>query len=236
MQKNIVAVIPARGGSKGVPNKNIRPLLDAPLVVHSIQQALSSPEIKQVFVSTDCDAISQVALDAGACVIERPNDISHDMATSESALQHAHEYFSKHLDYPIDVVVFLQCTSPIRQKNDISNAINVFIDEQADSLLSVVDSHRFLWKFIDGKAVSLNYDYRNRPRRQDAEQQFQENGSIYIYKPWVLEELNNRLGGKISFYPMFDESSIDIDTELDFKLAEMVWADLRGSDVSVNHK
>lgn len=226
---NIVAVIPARGGSKGVPNKNIRPLLEIPLVVHSIQQALATPEIKQVFVSTDSEAIAKVAVDAGANVIIRPDEISNDTATSESALVHAQEYFLQTLDYQIDAVVFLQCTSPIRAKDDISNAINVFISEQADSLLSVVNSHRFLWRYVDGQATSLNYDYQNRPRRQDAELQFQENGSIYIYKPWVLEKFNNRLGGKISFYPMFDESAIDIDSELDFKLAEMVFTHLQES-------
>ena len=125
-------------------------------------------------------------------------------------------------DYHPSLIVFLQCTSPIREPADIDGALEALLAQQADSLVSVVESHPWLWRMVDGKAQSYNYDYRARPLRQDREPEFWENGSIYIFKPWVLMEHNNRLGGKIALYCMSEHSLIDIDTEWDFQLAEWV--------------
>ena len=120
----------------------------------------------------------------------------------------------------IDLVVFLQCTSPIRTGADIDNGIRKVKTESADSLLSVSPSHRFMWQEVDGIAKSINYDYRHRPRRQDMQPQYVENGSIYIFRPWVLKQLNNRLGGKIALLTMSEAASWEIDSLLDFEIAE----------------
>lgn len=215
---HIIAVIPARGGSKGIPGKNIRQLCGKPLLVHSIEQAKASTFISDVYVTTDDTNIAAVASAAGAKVIARPEHLSGDEASSESALKHALET----LNTEFDLIVFLQCTSPIRRFDDVDNAINTIIAKDADSLLSVVESHKFLWCESDGQGKSLNYDYRHRPRRQDMDIQYMENGSIYVFKPWVLFEFNNRLGGKVVLYPMAPNTGIDIDSESDFIFAESI--------------
>ncbi len=216
----IAVIIPARGGSKGVPGKNIRPLAGKPLIQHSVEQAKAAKQVMQVYVSTDDRDIARFAVEAGAEVIQRPANLAADTSGSEVALQHALEVTAlqgKHYDY----WVFLQCTSPFRHEADIDQAIDTLIAHNADSLLSVVDSHRFLWTQSDTDEIaSVNYDYKQRPRRQDMPLQYQENGSIYIYKPWVLTEYNNRLGGKIALYVMQPDSAVDIDTLWDFRLAE----------------
>jgi N-acylneuraminate cytidylyltransferase len=217
----MITIIPARGGSKGIPRKNILPIAGQPLISYSIKQAKKTSHVERTIVSTDDQEIATIAQNYGAEVIMRPAEISGDTASSESALIHALDYLKHTEDYEPDLVVFLQCTSPLRKDDDIEKAIIQFQKERADSLLSVSPGHSFLWEQIDGIAQSINYDYRNRPRRQDMNPQFRENGSIYIFKPWVLQEHNNRLGGEVSLYVM-DEPCIDIDSMLDFEMAEFL--------------
>ena len=213
------AIIPARGGSKGLPRKNIKNLANKPLIAHSIIHAKEARLVDKVYVSTDDREIAEISRDYGAEIINRPDELAGDTASSESALIHAVEQIEA-TGVVIDLVVFLQCTSPIRTGTDIDNAIRKVKTEGADSLLSVSPSHRFLWQEVDGVAKSINYDYRHRPRRQDMPSQYVENGSIYIFKPWVLKELNNRLGGGITLFPMSEEASWEIDSLLDFEIAE----------------
>jgi CMP-N,N'-diacetyllegionaminic acid synthase len=215
---NIICIIPARGGSKGVPRKNIKMLNGKPLLQYSIEQASQTAAINCVYVSTDDDEIKTYAQQSGAKVIVRPESLSGDIATSESALIHVLD----ELNEPVDYIVFLQCTSPIREPQDIQKAIQLLLQEEADSLLSVVHDHSFLWKEEYGQGVSVNYDYMARPRRQDMPLQYRENGSIYIVKPEILRKHNNRLGGKIVLFPMTDDSAVDIDTEHDLLLAESI--------------
>ena len=214
-----IAIIPARGGSKGVPRKNLRPLADKPLIAHSILDAKESKFTDKVYVSTDNLEIAEVSRQYGAEIIHRPDELAGDTASSESALIHALSEIEKTGISP-DLMVFLQCTSPIRTGTDIDNAIAKLRSENADSLLSVSPSHRFLWEEVDGVAKSINYDYRDRPRRQDMQPQYVENGSIYIFKPWVLKKFGNRLGGKISLFVMSETASWEIDSALDFEIAE----------------
>ena len=214
-----IAIIPARGGSKGVPRKNVRPLAGKPLIAHSILDAKESKFTDKVYVSTDNLEIAEVSRQYGAEIIHRPEELAGDTASSESALIHALSEIEKTGISP-DLIVFLQCTSPIRTGTDIDNAIAKLRAENADSLLSVSPSHRFLWEEVDGVAKSINYDYRDRPRRQDMQPQYVENGSIYIFKPWVLKKFGNRLGGKISLFIMSEAASWEIDSALDFEIAE----------------
>ena len=216
---SIVAIIPARGGSKGVPGKNIKALANRPLIAHSIVDAKEAKLVDKVYVSTDDCQIAKISESYGAEIINRPELLANDTASSESALIDAVEQI-EFTGIEIDLVVFLQCTSPIRTSQDIDNAINKVTTESADSLLSVSPSHRFLWQEVNNKAQSINYDYRHRSRRQDMQPQYVENGSIYIFKPWVLKKLNNRLGGKISLFKMSEAASWEIDSLLDFEIAE----------------
>ncbi len=218
----VLAIIPARGGSKGLPRKNILPLLGKPLLAYTIEQARRARLIDRVVVSTDDEEIAQVARTYGAEVIQRPADISGDEATSESALLHALEHLAERERYQPDLVVFLQCTSPIREEGDIDRAIQQLLEDEADSLLSAVPFHLFIWRRVDGRVEALDYDYTRRPRRQERSPEFIENGSIYVFRPWVLQELGNRLGGKITLFEMDEDSLVDINTARDFALCEAI--------------
>lgn len=219
---NIVAIIPARGGSKRVPHKSIHLLAGKPLISHTIDHARKSTLIDRVVVSTDSKSISNISEEYGAEVIVRPDTISGDKATSESALLHVLDKLKKTDKYEPDIVVFLQCTSPLRNDADIDNAINVLINTKSDSLLSVCKFDKFIWKPDRGSVLPINYDYRNRCREQDFPTQYMENGSIYIFKPWVIELLNNRLGGYISVYEMEWMNSFQIDSVEDLELCKLL--------------
>ncbi len=217
---NILAIIPARGGSKGIPRKNITPLLGKPLLAYTVAQALETPAITRTVVSTDDAEIGAVAEQYGAEVVWRPAEISGDTASSESALRHALDHLRDIAGYDPDLVVFLQATSPQRQARDIQNAINVLIEEKADSLLSVCPLHGFVWRNTDQGFEAFNYDHRHRPRRQDAPEDVVENGSIYVFKPWVLRQHDNRLGGKIAVYRMRPIDYFQIDEPNDLQIME----------------
>jgi N-acylneuraminate cytidylyltransferase len=222
-EPNIVAVIPARGGSKGIPRKNKRLLAGIPLIAHTIRQALVSKSISRVIVSTDDAEIAAISRQYGAEIVLRPVHLAADDSTSEEALLHAIDTLEKS-GPTIDMVVFLQCTAPIRSANDIDNAIDLFKENEADSLLSATPSHLFLWQINDSKIVPVNHNYKKRKRRQDMQNQYVENGSIYIFKPWVLRELGNRLGGTIALYEMDPQSALDIDSEHDLELCDFILA------------
>ena len=218
---NVICIIPARGGSKGIPRKNVRLLAGKPLIVHSIEQSRLASSICLTVVSTDDDEIAEISTAAGAKVIRRPFEISGDDASSESAVIHTLSELALENIVP-DLVVFLQCTSPIRTFDDIDKAVARLIDQNADSLLSVSPNHRFLWAEVEGKVVSLNYDFHNRPRRQDMPLQYVENGSIYVFRREIFMHHKNRLGGKVAIYIMDEDASWDIDTAFDMHVAEML--------------
>ena len=226
----VLAIIPARSGSKGIPGKNLRPLAGKPLVVHTIEHARAATRVNRVVVSTDGAEIAEAARRAGAEVVDRPAEIAGDTASSESALRHVLDFLAERERYSPDVVVFLQCTSPIRRPDDVDGAIRKLVESGADSLLSVVRTHRFLWREVDGRAEAVNYDPDHRPRRQDRPPEYQENGSIYVFKPWVLAERDNRLGGKIALYEMDARSAVDIDDPEDFALCEHLLATGTGGE------
>lgn len=218
----IVAIVPARGGSKRIPNKNVTKFCGQPLLSWTIKQAKKSTRIDTIYVSTDDEKVKTVAINQGAVVIDRPMDISGDYSPSEDALKHAVKQIClKNRDENIDLVVFLQATSPLRETKDIDNAIDTIKKNDADSLFSAAKlGDFFIWKKTDGKLKSVNYDYLNRKRGQDFEEQYVENGSIYIFKPEILFKKNNRLGGKISISIMEFWKSFEIDEKEDIEFCE----------------
>lgn len=219
---HILAIIPARGGSKGIPRKNITPLAGKPLLAYTIEQALATPAITRVIVSTDDAEIGAVAAQYGAEVMQRPDALSGDAASSESALLHVLDELARHENYAPDLVVFLQCTAPLRREHDIQRAIETLLAQEADSLLSLAPFKHFLWHAPDQHLTSLNFDYLKRPRHQELPSLYMENGSIYVFKPRVLRETGNRLGGKIVHYAMEPLTAVDIDTLDDLALAEAI--------------
>ena len=220
-KQHVVAIIPARGGSVGIPKKNLMPLCGKPLVGWTIDHALDTKEIDEVYVSTDDDGIANYAVSRGVQVIRRPAGISGGDANSESAIQHALTNIKANSNSDPDIVVFLQATSPLRKNDDIGAAIDLFRNAKADSLFSSsVAADLTIWNKNDVGWESINFDYKNRKTRQTAPTQFVENGSIYIFRPELLTQTCNRLGGKIESYVMAPWQVHEIDVEEDVELIE----------------
>jgi len=217
----IIAVIPARGGSKGLLNKNIHPVAGLPLLAWTVLQAREAALVDRVFVTTNDPDIAEVARRYGAEVIERPEEISGDKATSESAILHALDIIAKEHGITPDIVVFLQATSPLRLPGDIDRAIELFRQEGADSLISVTKADDLtIWERRADTWNSVNFDYRNRGMRQDRPAQYIENGSIYIFTPEVLLRHGNRIGERLTAYPMEFWQTWEIDTVEEVDLVE----------------
>ncbi len=220
-----IAIIPARGGSKGIPRKNVRAVAGKPLVAHSIVRAKQAPSITRVVVSTDDEEIASVARDWGAEVVPRPPEISGDKASSESALLHALDYLKEREGYEPELVVFLQATSPMRAPDDIQRGIETLKSEGADSLFSACRVEGFAWRLAGGVVTPVNYDPAKRPLRQELKEEiWEENGSFYIFKPWVLRKFNSRLGGRVAMHKMQRAASFQIDERGDFELLEHLMA------------
>ena len=161
----------------------------------------------------------------GAEVIQRPIEISTDTASSESCLVHALDYLKAKENLEPDLVVFLQATSPLRETDEIQKAIETLEREQADSLFSACRVEGFTWRLRGDSVAPVNYDPAHRPLRQELQEEvWEENGSIYIFKPWVLRKSNNRLGGKIVLHQMSALDSFQIDDPADLDLVEHLMA------------
>lgn len=217
--RRILALIPARGGSKGIPRKNLVPVAGKPLLAYTVGQALATPEVDRVVVSTDDDEIARRAAEWGAEVVRRPAELATDEATSESALVHALDALAAD-GYEPDLVVFLQATSPLRRPDDVARAIATLDAEDADSLFSACLVHGFVWRRRADELTPLSYDYRARRRRQEIGEDLLENGAIYVFKPWVLRHFDNRLGGKIAVHRMDALDSFQVDEPADVELME----------------
>jgi len=216
-----IAIIPARGGSKGLKGKNIYPVAGRPLLAWSIMQALQSERVDRVFVSTDDSEIAAVAGRYGAGVIHRPAELSGDSASSESALLHALDVLEGEHAVPVGLVVFLQATSPLRKPGDIDRAIERFASDGADSLISVTRLDDLtLWERHVHGWESVNFDFRNRGMRQDRASQYIENGSIYLVTPEVLRRCGNRIGNRLSVYEMEFWQTWEIDSLEEIDLIE----------------
>ncbi len=216
----ILCVIPARGGSKGVPRKNLLDVAGKPLIVWTIEQALVVPGL-DVLVSTDDDEIAAVARTAGARVPWlRPAELAQDTTPTEPVVRHAIEQVTGERGRP-DAVMLLQATSPVRHDGTLARALAEFTDTDVDSMVAVVEQPPFIWQA--GQPPTAAYDVAARPRRQDltdATRRFRETGSLYVTRTEIYEQHDNRLGGRIGLFVMAEDEGIDIDTELDVALAE----------------
>jgi len=218
-----LALIAARGGSKGIPQKNLIDLCGKPLLAWSILQARGAKGVTEVAVSSDSDSILEVAAEFGAIAVRRPVDISGDTASSESAWLHALDECERS-SAPFDRIVALQATSPIRESSDIDAALQRFERDSLDSLLTVGEVEDFFnWRIRDdGVAEAINYDWRNRRRRQEIEKRYLENGSFYIFRPSLLRDTGNRLGGRIGLFEMERHKIFQIDNPEDVQLCTAI--------------
>jgi CMP-N,N'-diacetyllegionaminic acid synthase len=211
---NVAAIILARGGSKGIPQKNIIDFCGKPLMAWTIENCIHGGATS-VWVSSDSDEILEVGEKFGGRSIKRPDSISDDFATSESAWLHAIDIIEDQTSETIDWVLAPQVTSPLRESKDIKLGLEKAATDQYDSFFSCsMAEDLFFWEKKNGELDSVNYDWRNRKRRQDIPEQYIENGSFYIFKPDVLKNQNNRFGSRIGvvemeFWKMFEIDSPD---------------------------
>lgn len=214
---SVIAVIPARGGSKGLPKKNIRLFSGKPLLAYMIEAALSASLVDRVFVSTDSEEIASVSQKYGAEVISRPEDLSNDTASSEAVLLHALEQLKINEKNLPDIILLLQCTAPFTTAEDINGTINALLNDNAESSLAAVPFYHFLWSNALGNAAGINHDGKKRQRRQDMEPQYLEAGSVYAMQvPAFLKE-RTRFCGKTSLYIIDDHHRcMEIDDAADF--------------------
>ena len=215
-----IAIIPARGGSKGLPRKNILPIAGKPLVAWTIEAARASRHIADVYVSTDSPEIAAISRRFGAKVIDRPAEISGDKASSESAILHALEVLEAQGIHP-QLTVFLQCTSPLTETADIDGVIEKLEGEGADSALSVAPFFHFLWKPTAEGGVGINHDKRFRLRRQDMEPQFLENGAVYVFRTAGFRESKHRFFGKTVLHALDADKVLEIDDPVEMEIAEV---------------
>jgi CMP-N-acetylneuraminic acid synthetase len=218
----IIAIIPARGGSKRIPKKNIKNMAGKPLVAWTIESALKSRLLDRVIVSTDDKEIAQISKKYKAEIIERPKELATDKAKAIDALWHVLECLKKE-NYVPDAVIFLQPTSPLRTDKDILKAIDIFLKNKCESVVSVSEMNPSpYWSFkIEDKYLKLLFGegYLSK-RSQDLPKIYVPNGAIFIAKIKTLENFNSFYTSLISPYIMPQERSIDIDTKEDFKKAE----------------
>ncbi|MBO8161753.1 MAG: acylneuraminate cytidylyltransferase family protein [Thermosipho sp. (in: Bacteria)] len=227
----VLAFIPARGGSKGVPKKNIRLLAGKPLIAYSIEQAKESKYISRIIVSTESEEIAEIAREWNAEVIKRPEELARDETPTIDTIIHALDYLKKEENYTPDIVVLLQPTSPLRTSEDIDSAIELFLNIQdCLSLVSVTEfDHPPFWaiKIEDNLLKPLFGKEYFRMRRQELPKAYRPNGAIFISTPKVLRKYKTFYTPKTIAYIMPPERSVDIDTEFDFLLAEFLINKLR---------
>jgi len=222
---NILAVIPARGGSRGVPRKNVRLVCGKPLIAYTIEAALDSKLINRVVVSTEDEEIAEISKKYGAKVISRPQELAQDDTPSLPVFQHAISHLEEMEDYHPEIIVILQPTSPLRIAEDIDRAIERFLEVEPDSIASVCEvEHPTHWMYtlVKNKLKPLIKDEEKVIRRQDAPKVYRLNGAVFVTRREIIMKEDRVLGRDTGAYIMPPERSVDIDTELDFKLAELL--------------
>jgi CMP-N,N'-diacetyllegionaminic acid synthase len=220
--KTFLAIIPARGGSKRLPRKNVLDLNGKPLIAHSIEAGLNSKYIDKVMVTSDDDEILSISKKYGADTIQRPDKLASDTATTFDAIKHAVDNYEK-----FDYIILLQATSPLRNEKHIDEAIELLESKKSNAVVSVCEmDHSPLWSNTLDESLSmvgfLKDEVLNK-RSQDLEKYYRLNGAIYICKTEkLLQEKSFFLADNIFSYQMDRKSSIDIDEKLDLLHALML--------------
>ena len=234
-----IVFIPVRGGSKSIPLKNIKALNGKPLIYWALKASLFCEYADKVYISTDSDEIKEVVksliadkelsnFDHKLSIVDRSNDTATDTASTESAML---EFANK---YDFDNICLVQATSPLLQAKDLENGFEVFSQENVDSVLSVVKQKRFYWHINNiGYAEAINYDYKKRPRRQEFDGYYVENGAFYITSKENLLKSKNRISGNIKLVEMNECSYYEIDEPDDFLLIESIMK-LKRNDISID--
>ncbi len=222
-----VAVIPARGGSKGVPLKNLREVAGRPLMAYAIDACLEAASVDRTVVSTDHDDIARVAEQIGAEVpFLRPAEFAGDLVTLDPVIYHAVTTLEERNGVPIDVVLTVQPTCPLVRPESIDRSVQTLIDGGYDSVIMLKEIRHMYWRRTNGKFEPL---FEKRANRQELEPLYSETGAVFASRRSIITP-ENRLGTDIGHVIGSEEEAIDIDTEIDLRLAELVIERLREED------
>lgn len=223
-RKKILSIIPARGGSKGILRKNIKKLCGKPLIHYSIKAGLESTHIDRVVVSTEDKEIASVVEKYNAEVIKRPVELAQDDSLAFFTYIHVLDFLKNNEEYYPNIIVILQPTSPLRIVEDVDNAIELFMKIDCDSVIGVTEDNEVYWSFrlkdsfldpVFGKEfLSKN--------RQDLPMLYRPNGAIFVTTPQNLLKNRGFHGDKVVPYVMPSDRSVDIDTPVDFELANIL--------------
>lgn len=209
-----VCLIPARGGSRRIPKKNIKELHGKPLVAHSIEKARKTELIDETWVSTEDKEIAKISKKYGAIVIERPKDLAVDTARTESAMIH----FAENVDF--DNILLFECTYPLTTVDDLDELLNKYFNNKWDSILSLKKTTDYIWKINkDETAEPVSYKLGHNLRTQDYEGLYIESGGLYITSKKALLKSKCCVSGKIGYY-VLPHPSFEMDTLDDFKIVE----------------
>lgn len=223
---NVLAIIPARGGSKGIPRKNLQTLAGKPLLVHAIEQARAASGITRILVNSEDAEIRAVAEANGVETMDRPEEFHHDNSVQE--VDRLLKWIVGELESrgeQIDVVVLLYATSPLREVASIEAAIRLVTEAGYDSALTLYEDTRYLWRRNGDVVEPTNYDPATRgPRQKESWNQWAENKAVYVMKRDLLMETGCRLGGRIGSVEMPAWRSIDVDGPADLELCESILA------------
>lgn len=224
--ETVLAIIPARGGSKGVPRKNIKDLCGKPLIAWTIEEALKSKYIDRLIVSTEDDEIAKISKKYGAEVpFMRAKGLAQDNTPGIDPILHCINWLMDNEKYHSDYICTLQCTSPLRKSNHIDEALEMLGQKVADSIIGVCESEvspYWMKNIKKGKLVDFIKNSHVYKRRQELPMVYRLNGAIYIGKTEILKKNRNWYTDNTIPYIMSNEDSIDIDTMMDFKFAELV--------------
>lgn len=215
----ILAIIPARCGSKGIPYKNIYPINNKPMISYSIE-TLKQTLVHNIYVSTDCDEIKNISMLYGASVIDRPKAISSDTSKTIECIKHSISFLQLSDE---DIVVLVQPTSPLTLSEDINNGLSMIISNKYDCVISATENHSILWTQNSDNLLSpKDHNPSNRIRRQDMTKVFAETGSFYIFRVSNIRKYYSLYGNNVGFVEMPKSRSFEIDSLDDIKIIEAI--------------
>jgi CMP-N-acetylneuraminic acid synthetase len=223
---SVLGLIPCRGGSKGIPRKNVKPVGGKPLLAHTVEAGHEADRIDRTVVSTDDPEIKEAALEAGADVpFDRPADLATDEAPMEPVVEHAVEWLHEHEGETYDTVALLQATSPLRMPDHVDEAVEQYESADANSLVAVSEGDSYRWRETDEGAEIVNYDHRQ--RRQDKEPEYVESGALYLVDTDLFLETGDLQAGRTTLFVLDQVSALDIDDPFELWLADRILSEWR---------
>ena len=226
LQSKFLGIIPARSGSKGIPEKNIRPLCGSPLLGHSIVEAKKSKYLDRLIVSTDSEQYAKIARQYGAEVpFLRPAVLASDKSLIVDTIINLLDTLKLREGYVPNYIVLLQTTSPLRTVRDIDESIKIMLRDKCDAVMSMCSTENLLYTIQSGRLKLLyNKDWLRKTNRQSVPPTFKINGpAVLVVKVASIYKYHSLIGGKIAPYVMEKRRSVDLDAEEDFRLAELLY-------------